>query len=95
MTNKPFELRTTAHFKRSAKKFLRKHPNLRPRFERILEDLRSDPYRPQLGLHRLGGSLTGMHAVRVTYSYRITLTLLLEEHAITLIDVGSHEDVYR
>ena len=95
MTTEPFHLRTTTKFERSAKKFLQKHPDLRGRFESIIEDLRADPFQPQLGLHRLQGELRHLHAVRVTYSYRITLTLLIEEHAITLIDIGSHDEVYR
>jgi len=60
-----------------------------------LRDLESDPHQPRLQLHALGGSLSQYHAVRVTYAYRIVLILLVDEQQITLIDIGSHDDVYR
>ena len=31
----------------------------------------------------------------VRYPYRITLTLLISEHEIILLDIGSHDEVYR
>jgi hypothetical protein len=33
--------------------------------------------------------------VRLTYSYRVTLTLLITEQEIVLLDIGSHDEVYR
>lgn len=33
--------------------------------------------------------------MRLTYSYRITLTLLITEKEISLLDIGSHDEVYR
>ena len=85
---------TTASFDRRARKFLAKHPDLRPRFAETLEKLRADPYEPSLRLHPLGGKLQGLQAVSLTYSYRITLTLQVTEHEILLIDIGSHDEVY-
>lgn len=32
--------------------------------------------------------------VMVTYNYRITFTLQVTEKEITLLDVGSHDEVY-
>ena len=37
----------------------------------------------------------GIHAVSITYSYRITLTLKITEKGIILLDIGSHDEVYR
>jgi mRNA-degrading endonuclease YafQ of YafQ-DinJ toxin-antitoxin module len=85
---------TTASFDRRARKFLAKHPDLRPRFAETLEKLRADPFEPSLRLHPLGGKLQGLQAVSLTYSYRITLTLQVTEHEILLIDIGSHDEVY-
>jgi mRNA-degrading endonuclease YafQ of YafQ-DinJ toxin-antitoxin module len=36
-----------------------------------------------------------LHAVSIGYSYRLTLTLKLAEREIILLDIGSHDDVYR
>ena len=86
---------TTHHFERRARKFLRKHPDLRTAFKDTLEQLRLDPFEPGLKLHGLSGRLAGVQAVSVTHSYRLTLTLKVTEREITLLDVGSHDDLYR
>ena len=86
---------TPQQFLRQARKFLQKHPDLRERFGKVLGDLQQDPFQPHLGLHPLSGKLNGCYAVSLTYSYRITLTLLVVESEITLLDVGSHDEVYR
>lgn len=90
-----FRLVTPQQFLRQARRFLKKHPDLRPRFAQLLEDLQRDPFQPHLGLHPLTGKLSGCHAVRLTHSYRVTLTLLITEHEIVLLDIGSHDEVYR
>lgn len=87
-------LATTAFFDRRARKFLAKHPDLRPGFTKILTQLAADPFQSSLRLHSLSGKLQGLQAVSLTYRYRITLTLQLTEHEILLIDIGSHDDVY-
>ncbi|MEW5942760.1 MAG: plasmid stabilization protein [Pseudomonadota bacterium] len=89
-------LATTAFFDRRVRKFLAKHPDLRPRFAETLAQLAADPFQPSLRLHPLGGKLQGLQAVSLTYSYRyrITLTVQVTEHEILLIDIGSHDEVY-
>jgi mRNA-degrading endonuclease YafQ of YafQ-DinJ toxin-antitoxin module len=88
-------LSTTAFFDRRARKFLAKHPDLRPRFAETLSQRAADPFQPSLRLHPLTGKLQGLQAVSLTYSYRITLTLQITEHDILLIDIGSHDEAYR
>ncbi len=90
-----FCVTTSDQFLRQARKFFKKHPDLKPRFAAVFEALQQDPFQPGLGLHQLTGKLSGCHAVRLTYSYRITLTLLITEQEIILIDIGSHDEVYR
>ena len=80
---------------RSAKKFLQKHPDLRDRFARLIDDLKDDPFQPHLKLHALGGKLEGIFAASISRSYRLTLSLKVTEKEIILLDVGSHDDVYR
>ena len=82
-------------FLRQARKFFRRHPDLRARFGRLLSDLQSDPFQSHLGMHPLSGKLAGCHAVSLTYSYRVTLTLLVSEKELVLLDIGSHDEVYR
>ncbi len=58
-------------------------------------DLKEDPFAPHLRLHHLSGELKGTQAVSLTYDYRITLTVMITEKEIILLDVGSHDEVYR
>lgn len=88
-----YVITTPQQFLHQAHKFFRKHPDLKPRFAKVLNDLQHDPFQPGLGLHPLSGKLAGCHAVSLTYSYRITLTLLITDKEIVLLDIGSHDEV--
>lgn len=90
-----YKLIWTAHFTRSARKFIEIRPELKKRFAQILLDLETDPLKPHLRLHPLKGPLKGLHAVSITHDYRITLTLRITAREIILLDVGSHDEVYR
>jgi PHD/YefM family antitoxin component YafN of YafNO toxin-antitoxin module/mRNA-degrading endonuclease YafQ of YafQ-DinJ toxin-antitoxin module len=86
---------TPEPFLRPARKFFRKHPDLKPVFAERMEALRRDPFDPSLRLHPLRGKLEGLFAIRLTHSYRVTLTLALRAGEIVLLDIGSHDDVCR
>lgn len=90
-----YTLVTPDGFLRHARKFLQKHPDLKPKFKLVLERLQDDPFQPSLKLHALTGTLEGLNAVSLTYSFRITLTLRVTEKEIILLDIGSHDEVYR
>ena len=90
-----FTIVTTRYFLRRARKFFRKHPDLQERFAQVVDDLKQDPFHPRLAYHPLGGKLKGVQAVSITDSYRITLTIVISEKEIILLDIGSHDDVYR
>jgi addiction module RelE/StbE family toxin len=90
-----YSLVTTQHFERRARKFLRRHPELRSVLSTTLENLRQDPFEPSLRLHSLTGKLAGIQTVSLTYNYRLTLTVQITEQEIVLLDIGSHDEVYR
>ena len=90
-----YRLVWTAAFTRSAERFVQQHPELRAKLAAVLHDLESDPFQPQLKYHFLSGKLKGFQAVSVTYSYRIILTLEIADKEIILLDIGSHDEVYR
>jgi mRNA-degrading endonuclease YafQ of YafQ-DinJ toxin-antitoxin module len=90
-----FALVTTQQFERRARKFVRKHPDLRPALRDTLDDLSRDPFQPRLKLHPLAGNLAGVQAVGLTHSYRLTLLLRVTEQEIVLLDIGTHDEVYR
>ena len=71
------------------------HPDLYPRLAHIFRDLEEDPFQSHLRLHPLSGDLAGLYAVSVTFTYCITLTLRLAEGEIILLDIGTHDEVFR
>ena len=58
-------------------------------------NLETDPRAPRLRLHKLKGRHRDKHAVSLTYSYRIVLIMRIVNAEIVLLDIGSHDDVYR
>lgn len=90
-----FVITTPQNFLRQARVFFKKHPDLKPRFANLFTELQEDPFQPHLKLHPLSGRLEGCHAVSLTYSYRVTLTFLCTAKEIILLDIGSHDEVYR
>lgn len=89
-----YRLVRTSHFERRLARFARIHTGMTRRVAQVLRDLELDPFQPHLRLYALSGELTGLHAVRVTYTYRITMTIVVTEREIVLHDIGSHDEVY-
>jgi mRNA-degrading endonuclease YafQ of YafQ-DinJ toxin-antitoxin module len=85
----------TPGFTHPAGKFLKQPPELPEKFAVIMGDLERDPFQPHLRYHHLGGKLKGVQAISITSSYLLTLTLLISDQEIILLDVGSHDEVYR
>jgi addiction module RelE/StbE family toxin len=50
---------------------------------------------PHLEYHKLGGRYKGIQAVSITDDYRIIMTVVITEKEIQLLDIGSHDEVYR
>ena len=90
-----FRLLTTPRFDRQLHHFRRAHPDLRERVDWTLADPESDPHSPRLRLHPLQGQHAGLHAVSVTRSYRIVLSLDASAEEVLLVGIGSHDEVYR
>ncbi|MDA8242073.1 MAG: type II toxin-antitoxin system mRNA interferase toxin, RelE/StbE family [Nitrospiraceae bacterium] len=85
----------TAHFTRAAKKFAKRHPELRKKVAAVLRDLEEDPFQPHLEYHNLGGKYKGIQAISITDNYRISMTIKITAKEILLIDIGPHDEVYR
>ena len=90
-----FRIVYTPGYNRRAARFLRKHPDLIPQYEKVLQLLEINPFHPSLRLHRLKGSLSELHSVSINISYRMTMEFILDDRQIIPIDIGSHDDVYR
>lgn len=90
-----YQLIWTPKFTRSAKQFAKQHPNLRAKFAAVLRDVEEDPFQPHLRYHKLSGEMEGLQAISLTYDYRIVLTVEVTAQEVILLDIGSHDEVYR
>lgn len=86
-----WRLRRTETFVRTARKLVKRSPQLVAPLATALELLESDPRHSRLKLHPLHGPLDGLWAVRVTYQVRLVLVLDDDRQEVTLLDVGSQE----
>lgn len=84
----------TQQYEKRARRFLKRHPELKRQYLKTLQLLEADPFHPSLRLHRLAGRLAELHSVSITLSYRITLEFLIEGNEIVPVDVGDHDTVY-
>ena len=89
-----YKLKQTDSFKKTAKKFFRKHRNLINKFETVTSQLNINPFHSSLKTHKLKGNLNGKYACSLTYEYRIVLTIEIIDKEIYLIDIGTHDEVY-
>jgi addiction module RelE/StbE family toxin len=89
-----YSILATDQFLRQARKFFKKHPDLKARFGGLVKAMSEDPFQSSLSLHPLTGKLEGLWAVSLTYKYRVTLTIMIAEKEITFLDAGSHDEVY-
>ena len=85
----------TGSYKKRAKRFAQKHPELKEPYRKTLQLLAFNPYHTSLRIRPLKGKLSALHSVSIKLSYRITLEILITEKEIILVNVGSHEDVYQ
>ena len=90
-----YELVLTSYFQRRLQRFNRVHPELSNALAQLFQDLEHDPFQPRLRFHGLTGRLAGLSAVRLTYDIRVVLEVDAELSIIRLINIGTHEEVYR
>jgi len=84
----------TESYIKKASKFIKKHPDLLPQYEKTLKLLEENPYHPSLRLHKLEGKLSDLYSISINMVYRITLDFIIEKDNIILVNVGKHEEVY-
>ncbi|RLA23970.1 MAG: plasmid stabilization protein [Gammaproteobacteria bacterium] len=90
-----FNLLYAESYLKRAKRFAKQHPELKEQYRKTLMLLEKNPHHPSLRLHSLQGKLSGLHSISINVSYRLTIELMISDNAITLVNVGTHQDVYR
>jgi addiction module RelE/StbE family toxin len=83
-------------FIRSAKKFIKKSPQIVNDIKATLELLSEDAFHLSLKTHKLKGKLEGSWACSAGYDLRFVFEFVQHEgaEAILLEDIGTHDDVY-
>ncbi len=86
----------TAQFAKSAKKFIKKYPELIPIFKEKIAQLEKDPFANSLRTHKLKGKLSDCYSASITHSHRIIFQLefMIEDELLILLNIGTHDNVY-
>ncbi|MBE9257318.1 type II toxin-antitoxin system mRNA interferase toxin, RelE/StbE family [Dolichospermum sp. LEGE 00246] len=83
-----FVLLRSSAFIRSARKILKKQPEITENFQSILELLSTDPFHPRLKTHKLKGDLQDSWACSAGYDLRIIFTFVERQPPITSLRVS-------
>jgi mRNA-degrading endonuclease YafQ of YafQ-DinJ toxin-antitoxin module len=89
-----YKIVVTDAYKKRAKKFLKKHPDMFDRYAKAMTILEVNPFHPSLRLHKLKGNLNEYFSVSINMEYRVVIDFLVVDNEIIPIDIGSHDDVY-
>jgi addiction module RelE/StbE family toxin len=80
-------------FKRSYRKRIHRHPQLKRQFREKMEMFLEEPFDSQLRTHKLSGKLKGTWAFSINDEYRVIFEFI-NTHKVLLIDFGTHDEVY-
>lgn len=91
----PFKIIVSDEYFEKELRFLRKHPDLKVLYKKTVTLLSQDPRHNSLRLHKLRGGKKELYSVSINMQYRITMEFYITEYEIVLIDIGTHDSVYR
>lgn len=79
-------------------RFIKQYAKLPARQQRVVDKalilFATNPHDPRLHNHLLKGSLKGKHAIAAAFDLRIVFIVEGKYEVVTLLAVGSHEEVY-
>jgi len=84
----------TESYEEKARKFLKKHPEMKGQYEKCLTLLELNPYHPSLRLHQFKTSRFEGYSISINLSYRISMEFLVDGQDILLVNVGDHQEIY-
>ena len=85
----------TFSYERKFKKFKKRHPDLKDSYRKTILLMGTNPFHPALRLHKLKGNLQKYYSVSINMKYRIMIDFIIQDDKIILIDIGSHDYLYR
>jgi len=89
-----FKLLFPESYEEKARKFLKKHPELKNQYSKTLKLLELNPYHPSLRLHQFKISSFEGYSISINLSYRISLEFIIKAKEIILVNIGDHQDIY-
>ena len=79
-------------FLRTYKKLCKNDINFRSDFKSFFKEFCTKPDGQKYNLHRLKGRLKDFYSVKIKYDLR--LIVYIEKNELTVIDIGTHDEVY-
>ena len=89
-----FILEFTPEYVRRELYFLKKHPDIKDKYHKLLKILEVDPFYPSLRTHTIHGKYDSLYSVSINMQYRVVINFRLKESKLIPIDIGDH-DVYK
>jgi len=89
-----YKLIFSSSYEEKAKRFLKKHPEVRNQYVKCLTLLELNPHHPSLRLHPFKTSRFEGFSVSINLSYRISIEFMIADKQVILVNVGDHQDIY-
>jgi len=89
-----YKLIFTQSYEEKARRFLKKHPEIRSQYAKCLTLLELNPFHPSLRLHQFRTVRFSGYSVSINLSYRISIEFLVTEQEVLLVNVGDHQNIY-
>lgn len=86
-----FVLEPTKKYKVIRDHFLKRHPDLKAKYDKTIKMLAGNPFHPSLRLHKFAPK---RYSISINMAYRISIDLRIEKNRIILLNIGTHREVY-
>jgi len=89
-----FRIIYSSSYEEKARRFLKKHPEVKGQYTKCLTLLEMNPFHPSLRLHQFKTASFEGYSISINLSYRISMEFLIDEKDIILVNVGDHQEIY-
>ena len=88
-----YEIRLTDAYRKKARKFFKRHPELKSRYKQVMLLLSANPFADVLEIKKLSG-YKNIYRLRLTLRARIVMEILISDKTVTPIDIDTRENIY-
>ena len=81
-------------YENKARKFIKKHAELKNQYEKTLKLLELNPFHPSLRLHQFKTKSFEGYSVSINISYRISIEFMIKNQEIIFVNIGDHKEIY-